>query len=326
MKILVVDFAASTGGALSILRDYYEDAKKDKINEYVFLLHDRYIEETENIKIIVLRKQKKWLNRLVFDYISGRKMIKKINPDIVFSLQNTIVRGIDKKQILYVHQPIPFQKEKNFSIFKKRESKLAIYQLFIAKIIKNSIKHADQIIVQTEWMKNEIIKQCCINEDKILKIYPKIKEIEYKKIRKMDSNKKCMFFYPASNIVYKNHEIIYKAISILEKEEQLDYEIRLTIKGEDTEKIKYLGNIDREKVFEEYLNDILIFPSYIETYGLPLAEARMCNSIILASDTSFSHEILNDYPNAYFFNPFKPEELAELIKKCIKEKLNTKKI
>ena len=41
------------------------------------------------------------------------------------------------------------------------------------------------------------------------------------------------------------------------------------------------------------------------------------NSLILASDCPFSHEILDGYQNAYYFNPFKPIELADLIMKVL---------
>lgn len=54
MKILVINFAASEGGALSILQDFYESINEnDKDNEWYFLLSDRYLEETKNIKVIV---------------------------------------------------------------------------------------------------------------------------------------------------------------------------------------------------------------------------------------------------------------------------------
>ena len=41
------------------------------------------------------------------------------------------------------------------------------------------------------------------------------------------------------------------------------------------------------------------------------------SSIILAADCDYSREVLAGYENAYFFNPFKPEELAILMKKII---------
>jgi glycosyltransferase involved in cell wall biosynthesis len=46
--------------------------------------------------------------------------------------------------------------------------------------------------------------------------------------------------------------------------------------------------------------------------------------MILASDKPFSHEILDDYGNAYFFDPFAEEDLMLKMKKLIKNKLKYK--
>ena len=48
-----------------------------------------------------------------------------------------------------------------------------------------------------------------------------------------------------------------------------------------------------------------------------MAEAASAGPIVLASDCPFSHEILDGYENAYFFDPFKPAELADLMRKVI---------
>lgn len=71
------------------------------------------------------------------------------------------------------------------------------------------------------------------------------------------------------------------------------------------------------EVMKEYTRSVLLFPSYIETFGLPLLEARMSGSPILASDCPFSHEILDDYDGVSYFDPFRPEELAALMKQCL---------
>ena len=312
MKVMVVDIAASSGGGLTILNEYYNQAKQDLKNEYIFLLSDNYLDETNNIKILCLKKYKKWINRLIFDFFKGKKMVNEIKPDLILSLQNTIIFGVKNKQSLYVHQAIPFQKVKKFSLFKKKERKLAVIQIFIGFLIKKSIKKADNVIVQTNWMKSALIRECKINKNKIIVQRPKISIISTNKGNNKKKGK-CIFFYPASGALYKNHIIIYKAVDILKGKNINNFEILLTINGKNTDNIKYLGKIERNVVINEYHNSILLFPSYIETFGLPLLEARECNSTIIASNTEFSHEILDNYDKAVFFNPFNSSELAEIM-------------
>lgn len=313
-KIMIVDFAASTGGALSILKDYYNNKTKMN-NEYVFLLNDYYFPEKENIKIIKCSKYKSWLKRLKFDYFDGNKYIKKFNPDEILSLQNTIIRGTKKFQTVYVHQAIPFQNIKKFSFFKKREIKLAIIQNMIGICIINSIKKADKVIVQTKWMKKAVVEKCKIDDNKVLTQLPHINlGNNIKKTRKIANQ----FFYPTSNQIYKNNEIIFEAVKILKDEGINNFAVEMTLVGNSTENIKKIGKISHEDVMKKYCESILIFPSYIETLGLPLIEARECNADIIASDTVFSHEILDDYKNKMYFNPFSAKELAEKMKEMIK--------
>lgn len=324
MRILVNNVAASSGGALSILKSFYQyliESDTGKEHEWIFLLSSNHIEERENIKVILLNDVKSnWLNRLKFDFFTGKSFIKALNPDIVFSMQNTVTFGVKCPQILYMHQSIPFQRTKKFSFFKSEERILAIYQHIIGRIISVSIKRADKVVVQTKWIHDAIIEFTNVSPEKVITILPPIND--YSKYKKDDLFKGNNFFYPASEIVYKNHQCIYDACVMLKEKGITNFEILLTTEKEISNcNIVHLGKLSFEEVMEKYNTSTLIFPSYIETVGLPLIEAKQVGALIFASDCSFSREILNDYENAYFFDPFKPSQLA-----CLMEKVITGKI
>ena len=40
-------------------------------------------------------------------------------------------------------------------------------------------------------------------------------------------------------------------------------------------------------------------------------------AVVLASDTPFSREVLEGYDRAYYFDPFRPEELAALMEEVM---------
>ena len=88
MRILVNDIAASSGGVLTVLKDFYKFVKEnDKENEWLFLDCDDYIESTENIHVIKLPEIKKsYLKRLAFDFLTGKKFIKKLFRIILFTI------------------------------------------------------------------------------------------------------------------------------------------------------------------------------------------------------------------------------------------------
>ena len=50
----------------------------------------------------------------------------------------------------------------------------------------------------------------------------------------------------------------------------------------------------------------------------------MAGTVVLASDTPFSREVLAGYENAYFFDPFKPEQLADLMSGVLEKRIQRK--
>lgn len=106
-----------------------------------------------------------------------------------------------------------------------------------------------------------------------------------------------------------------KAIKYAQEKGLDDYQVRFTIKADENKYTQNLfaytkkyhlnvifgGPISREEVFEKYASSILLFPSYVESFGLPLLEARMTGTYVIASDTPYSREILSGYDKAAFF-------------------------
>lgn len=326
MKILVVDVAAESGGALTILNQYYNTFSNDKDNKYIFCLSVvQDLKPTDNITILKFPWVKKsWAHRLWFDYWYSRKIIKDYSIDQIFSLQNILVPYTKLPQILYLHQPLPFCDYK-FSFLDNK--KFWVYQNIIGRVIKNSVKKAKKVIVQTEWMKQAVIVQCGVEDAKIDILSPNASVAIG---RFFDMNKwERFFFYPASNLSYKNHKVIFESIKLLKQQGVSNFKVAFTLsqdtlpKGcaglyeEQKENIVLLGNMTHGQVMELYSQSILLFPSYIETFGLPLLEARCCKAPIIASDMPFSREILEDYENAYYFNAFSAEELKNFILKFL---------
>lgn len=317
MRIVVNDIAASTGGAMTVLRDFYRCVcEHDTENQWIFLLGDRYFEETDNVKIIPMPAVKKsGIKKLLFDFVTGRKFISALNPDVVLSMQNIITFGLKVPQVVYIHQSIPFQEEKRFSFWKGSERKLAVIQHWIGAIIKKSAQKSDRVIVQTQWMKEAVCRMCRISADRVSVVMPQVKPFAVDSAPAFDAT---AFFYPTACAVYKNNAAVYAACDCLEKK-GFDFSVTLTLPQEESRgRVTCVGRLPYEDVVAHYHTSTLIFPSYIETFGYPLAEARQAGTIVLAADTAFSREVLSDYLNAYFFDPFQPQELAGLMERVIR--------
>lgn len=319
MRILVNDIAASEGGAKSIITDFYRHlVESGDQNQWLFLLSEAFIEETENIRVILRPDVKRsWLCRLWFDWFEGRNMVAELAPDVVLGLQNTAILGCPVPQYLYIHQSIPFQTVKRFSFLKREERIYAFYQYVIGALIKMSAKKAAGVIVQTKWMKQALEKY--VSPENIYVIPPSLSLDAQRIVHAPNGN---TFFYPAGGMIYKNHQLIETAVRELTVEGLTDFHVTFTLESTTVAppalpQIRRIGKIPRSEVVAHYQKDILVFPSYIETYGLPLAEARTVNGMILAADTPFAREILDGYANVWFFDPTQPSELKALMKKAI---------
>lgn len=329
MRIMVFDVPAESGGALSVLYDFYNECKDDEENEYIFVVSLPELEETTNINILRFSWIKRsWGHRLYFDYFIAPKLIRKYKVNRVLSLQNILIPHSEVYQSVFVHNALPFS-DYRFSF--KEDKLLWVYQNIIGKSIMNSIKRADHVIVQTNWMKQKIIEYLNLNASIIEIKRPKF-NIEVKEKFQMTKKSLSTFFYPASGVVFKNHKVIVNACLKLKEESINSYQVIFTLNGDENQNIlelynsakenqlpiKFIGNIQREEVLHLYSKSILIFPSYIETVGLPLIEAKYHGTPIISSNSEYALEVLKDYNKAVYFQSFNHRELSELIKEKIK--------
>lgn len=330
MRIVVSDYAASpqSGGTFSILEDFYNDVlQNDSQNEWIFILAGKYFPTSANVRIIVRKdlKQSK-IKKLLFELGTGSKFINQYDPDVFISLQNIATLGVQSKlKIVYLHQSIPFYQEHRFSFLKKDERKIALYQRLVGKVIKYTISKVKPItIVQTNWMKRAVVQQTQQKASKIITVSPRVPVINDNQLYK---NQQTAFFYPATAYLYKNHQLILDAIRVLNHQGIKNFKVSLTLTKTQlptaNQNVELLGFIPREKVLRMYENHVLIFPSYIESYGLPMLEAAQKADLILAADIEVTHEVLSGYSNVYYFDYRDPVALARLMRRVIEGKVSS---
>lgn len=326
MKIVVLDTAAEKGGALTVLKDYYNKAKIDIDNEYLFITGNIALDSAPNITCKRFPFSKRnWLCRLLFDYFYLPFFIAKQKCDKVLSLQNMIVPFVKKEQIVYLHNALPFSE---YRFTWKQNKKMWIYQNLIGYLIRKSVEKAHVVIVQCEWMKEVLVEQLRVQGSKIM-----VQPYEVKMSDKIEKTKfeKTTFFYPASSEEFKNHKLIVEAVSKLVEKGYRNFEILFTIEKDENEYTERLyemsskgkcpicfgGHLTLNKVYSFYTDSILVFPSYIETVGLPLMEATVLKRPIIAADLKYAHSALKGNESVVFFNPFNSDELAEAMEKFL---------
>lgn len=331
-KILVIATAARAGGALSILKKVISEAKNTK-NKYTFLV-DPSIEPTldkaVNIEYIGINT-KKWLNRIYIDFSGCSRFIKKSNYSICLNLQNIPIRIKNVKQYIYYHQPLPLVNEKMF----RKDKKLWLYQKFYLFFVRINIQYVHKFIVQTDWIQNKLSEKLPFPRENIKVLKYNIDTKKELSTEKLYDKNKNILFYPADSYFYKNHNLLINALSIipisfLKRHNYLlyltitEYEYITTYKQKVPDYLKefiiFLGRIDYKKVHYYYsISKALLFPSYIETLGLPLIEATSHGCFIIASDLEYSTETLHSYSNKNLCPSDNPRIWAEKIMLLIDE-------
>jgi hypothetical protein len=167
MRIMVLDVAAVSGGALTILKNYYHRALKDIENEYIFILSTPNLEETKNILIRNLKWVKRTrFHRIYFDRFSINKLINKYMPDKIISLQNLVIfRSNIPQEIFGINNVIPFAEYK-FSLFK--HPNLWFYQNIYKKMLIKSLVIARKITVNSDWLFEMITNTLNIPKEKVI--------------------------------------------------------------------------------------------------------------------------------------------------------------
>lgn len=318
-KIIFVNATSATiGGSLTILNQFVDEVlsrAENTIRYYIFVPINSNFKSDSLIEFVPV-KAKRYLERIKWD-ISGIKKWaddNNIKPNLIISLQNT--GAIFKKvpQIIYLHQPLPYAKESQWNVLKKDERKLWFYKYLYKIWIDLTIKKDHYIIIQTQWMKDALIRNG-YSENRIILSRPSIKEIKVGEVKEINKTNKKLFFYPAANYKYKNHYLILEVLRDLKKEnKKLANELKVvftldrkctiynkTIEYGLQDVVENVGQISYEEVLSYYKScDVLLFPSYIETFGLPLIEASKFGKKIIVSDCEYSRDVLNGYSRAEF--------------------------
>ena len=324
MNILVLASALSGGGI--IIYEQFINHLKEHIdnNKYVILVNKNMSQPDIKGVMYLCRPIESKINRILFERYSLKKELYKnysFIPDVLFSLQNTGCKAFkDCRQIVYYHQSLPIY-DRKWNLFKKEERIMFLYKHIFPIIVKRTFVPNTDIITQIPFIKRGVERIYNISPEKVHVCFPDIESINISEVKKYDFEEGLHhFIYVAGYCNYKNHSTLVSAISNIRKyNPELCDRIRVhfTLKEDAVPELAQLiktNNVEEQFVFEglhphdEILqmyksSRALLFPSSIETLGLPLLEAAAFGIPIIAADISYAHEVLGDYEGVIFRNP-----------------------
>lgn len=329
------------GGPLTIYEDCLRCVEKYFLENYeiVALVHNRelFSEFDSKIKFIEFMDSKKsYLKRFYYEYFYFKRLSKKLKPYLWFSLHDMTPNVVTDKRAVYCHNPIIFYDVKRKDMI--NEFKMFMFSRFYKYIYKINIKKNNFVVVQQDWIRKRFKKIFKIKN--VVVAHPNVVIDDSNNNYKNTKIVKNSFLYPSFPRIFKNFEVICKAVEILENKNIENFKVYLTIDGSENiyskeivEKygrlkcIEFIGLQTRENLMKYYSKiETVIFPSKLETWGLPISEAKAFGKNIILADLEYAHETLGTYEKVMFFGPDNAEKLAEKIEMLINNDENMKNI
>ena len=294
-------------------------------NNYPDILLNVYVDISSNIQrtrarnVIVMTSE---LSKVILFF-------KKFENVIYFGNLPPLRKS--KNSLIYFHNTyLLMNLKKIFSNNTKFLDKI----MYLAKqfYIKFFVKNVDFIACQTDEVSKQFKKKYSFENITILPFY--------RTCEKMKMEKKFDYCYISLAHPHKNHQKLFEALKILERE-KLHLSLVVTVESNKEDlirtieeinensiiKIVNLGTISKEKVCEVYAQSkCLIFPSLEESFGLPLIEAIDMGLDVISSDLNYIYQIIKP---SLTFNPNDAESIADAIQNynkgnCPKSEVKTK--
>jgi glycosyltransferase involved in cell wall biosynthesis len=325
----------NVGGTLTILRDclaYLADFVKDSDYRIVAIVYKRELADFPNIEYIETQwPKKRWVNRLWYEYVSMKRICKEIGPvHLWLSLHDTTPNVLAHRRAVYCHNPFPFYQWKWQELF--FAPKIVLFALFSRFIYQKNIHKNDYIIVQQQWIKNAFKRIFALSKDRIVVAVPDSPNTEtYLTALEKTNDQLYTFIYAASPNSHKNFECLTEATKILSDAGIRDFQVNITITGEENAyarwlykqwgnvpMLKFVGFKSRQDLFQMYTSsDCLVFPSKVETWGLPITEFGAFDKAMLLADLPYARETAAGNKQVAFFNPNLSDALAHQMKSLI---------
>jgi glycosyltransferase involved in cell wall biosynthesis len=318
-------------GLLAILSDALTSLSSEYRDTYeiIALVHRKSLFDIPGIEFLEYPNIKtSWSKRLYFEYFECRGISERIKPHLWFAMHDITPNVRANIRAVYCHNPTPFYSPnlKEFLFDRVFGVSTFLYRFLYGINIRSN----DFVVVQQDWIRKQFQKWYQLGK-KIIVAHPSIAHLGLKRMEPTDSpSYPYRFFYPAFPRPFKNFDQLLSAVRLLEKSGFSGFEVWITTDGTespyaasllreyaDLTRVRWAGILPRTEVVRLHNEaDCLVFPSKLETWGMPITEFKSTGKPILAADLPYAHETVGDYAHAAFFEVGNDVQLASLMRRA----------
>jgi len=320
------------GGTLTVLRDCIKSAELVLGQEWtlVALVNRPGLIEVARTEVLFFPAAKKsWFARICHEWLYFKRLSLQLKPDLWLSLHDITPRVHAKRQAVYCHNPSPFYK------ISWREAKLDFSFLLFNKLYrylyKAFISRNFLVIVQQAWLRDAF--RDMYGKLPIIVAHPRTQAKDDFKPAGGErlASSPTVFFFPSFPRVFKNFETLCEATRQLNTWGVQNFRVQITMAGDENnyardifrsyrgvQNLEYIGLQTREQMAERYqAADVVVFPSKLETWGLPISEAKGYGKALLLADRPYARETVGSYDRVSFFEASDAVTLAHLMRSIV---------
>jgi len=262
-----------------------------------------------------------WLVRMFYEYLYFDLWSRRRQVDLWISAADVTPNVRAAHRVVYCHNPAAFYRGPHDWI---GDLRLEIFRIAYRLFYRINLRRNDYAIVQQQWLRDEFQKRFGRPQETTVVAHP-VPARPDGAAPPAKPGAPIRLLYPAFPRSFKNCEVLIDAMRELR---DLPVELTLTFKGDENRYARrmrkkaegipgvrlagFLPKQELERLYEEAT--LLVFPSKLETWGLPLSEFRAYGKPILAADLPYAREVLGGYASSAFFDPDSAPALARLIR------------
>lgn len=328
------------GGTLTIMRQCLQYLSEHAAGcRIVALVHRRSLFDTPGIEYIEMPWCiRNWGCRLWAEYVTMHRISRRIAAEdghriwLWLSMHDTTPRVEAERREVYCHTSFPFLKTGLRDWF--MDPKIPLFSLFTRFAYRINVHRNDSLIVQQNWFADALSGMLGVPREKFRVIPPAMPALDAIVPAEIHPDVP-VFFYASTADCHKNFETLCRAARMLEAEAGKGrFKVVLTVRGDenryakwlhrnwgDVESVDFHGFMSKEELFGYYRAATrLVFPSRVETWGLPVSEYIAAgNGRMLLADLPYAHESSAGAAEAVFFPATDAAALKDAMLKCLKE-------
>lgn len=333
MKTIVVSAVSlRKGGTLTILRqclDYLSQLVAGGGYRVIALVHRRELADYAGLEYIEFPAViQSWTRRLWCEYVTMNKVSKQIGEiDLWLSLHDATPRVQAKRQAVYCQTSFPFLRW-HWSDF-RFDKKIPLFALLTKYTYLVNVQRNRYLIVQQEWLREGLSQMLGLPRERfVVAPPPRTRPAAREDVpRDTERAEVFSFLFVSTPDSHKGFEVLAEATRRLERRVGSGrFRVVLTMAGDENpyahyihkawrgvESLEFAGLMDRPTLYRHYAQaDCLVFPSRIETWGLPISEYLQVHEgrrPLILPDLPYAHETSQGAQAVAFF----PSEDAEAL-------------